>query len=64
MRSIAERPLKIALNTCSQESKGWKQTVSETLQSLQIIPEKFNGRVLVAFKDGGVSYLEKSETFK
>lgn len=64
MRSIAERSLKLPLNNCSMEPKGWKQTVSETLQSLQIIPEKFNGRIMVAFKDGGVSYLEKSETYK
>jgi len=64
MRSITERPLKFPLNKNSLEPKGWKQTVSETLQSLQIIPEKFNGRILVAFKDGGVSYLEKSETYK
>jgi len=42
----------------------WKKTISETLQSLCIIPEKFNGKVVVSFKDGGISYLEKSETFK
>lgn len=42
----------------------WKRTVSETLQNLRIIPEKFNGKVVVSFKDGGISYLEKSETFK
>ena len=64
MRSIAERPLKFQFSNSSQEPKGWKQTVSETLQNLQIIPEKFNGRILVTFKDGGVSYLEKSETYK
>ena len=64
MRSMAERPLKLPLKNCSQEPKGWKQTVAETLQGLQIIPEKFNGRIMVAFKDGGISYLEKSETYK
>jgi len=66
MRSIAmERPHKFPLEGgCSPEPKGWKQMVSETLQSLQIIPERFNGRIMIAFKEGGVSYLEKSETFK
>lgn len=66
MRSIVmERPHKISLNSCGAlEPKGWKQVVSVTLQELQIIPEKFNGRVMIAFKEGGVSYLEKSETFK
>lgn len=42
----------------------WKKKVSETLQGLNIIPEKFTGKVVVSFKEGGVSYLEKSETFK
>jgi hypothetical protein len=64
MLSIAERPLKFQIINSSQEPKGWKQTVSETLQTLQIIPEKFSGRIVVTFKDGGVSYLEKSETYK
>ncbi len=42
----------------------WKKTVSETLLNLHIIPERFNGKVVVSFKNGGVSYLEKSETLK
>jgi hypothetical protein len=42
----------------------WKKKVSETLQGLNIIPEKFTGKVVVSFKEGGISYLEKSETFK
>jgi hypothetical protein len=42
----------------------WKKKVSETLQELNIIPEKFTGKVIVSFKEGGISYLEKSETFK
>jgi len=42
----------------------WKKTVSETLLALGIIPAKFNGRVVVTFKEGGVSYLEKTETYK
>ena len=49
---------------CTVESNGWKRTVTETLLALHIIPGKFNGRVVVTFKDGGVSYLEKTETFK
>lgn len=64
MRSIADRPLAFPLNNRNMDPKGWKQVVAETLQGLQIIPEKFNGRILVSFKDGGVSYLEKSETYK
>jgi len=46
------------------EPQAWKKTVSETLHALQIIPERFNGRVVVTFKDGGISYLEKTETMK
>ena len=64
MRIVADKPMKFQSNDSCAELKGWKQAVAETLQSLQIIPEKFNGRILVSFKDGGVSYLEKSETYK
>ena len=46
------------------EPNQWKQRVSETLRALQIIPDKFNGKVVVVFKEGGVSYLEKTETLK
>jgi hypothetical protein len=42
----------------------WKKAVPETLLALGIIPAKFTGRVVVTFKEGGVSYLEKTETFK
>jgi hypothetical protein len=46
------------------ETDGWKRTLSEALLALHIIPAKFTGRVVITFKDGGVSYLEKTETFK
>lgn len=58
-RPDAERPL-----NPHSEQNGWKKTLSETLSAINIIPEKFNGRIVISFKDGGVSYLEKSETFK
>ena len=48
----------------SAEAGDWKKTVAETLQALQIIPCKFTGKLVVSFKDGGVSYLEKTETLK
>jgi hypothetical protein len=34
------------------------------LLDLNIIPEGFTGKVVISFKDGGISYIEKSETFK
>ena len=64
MRVVADKSLKHQSNDHYAEPKGWKLAVAETLQSLQIIPERFNGRILISFKDGGVSYLEKSETIK
>ena len=64
MRADAGKSLKHQCNDNFAEPKGWKQAVAETLQKLQIIPEKFNGRIMISFKDGGVSYLEKSETIK
>ena len=51
-------------NPCRTDSQDWKKTVSDTLQSLNIIPDRFSGRVVVTFKDGGDSYLEKTETMK
>jgi hypothetical protein len=42
----------------------WKKTLSAALRDLQIIPEGFNGRLTLTFKEGGISYLEKTETLK
>lgn len=60
----AQRQINRHLPQQTTAPDSWKKTVSETLQNLHIIPEKFNGKVVVSFKDGGISYLEKSETFK
>jgi len=42
----------------------WKKMVSDTLHELNIIPENFSGKVVISFKEGGVSYIEKTETLK
>jgi hypothetical protein len=42
----------------------WKKRICDTLLELNIIPEGFNGKVVISFKEGGVSYIERSETFK
>ncbi len=42
----------------------WKKRVSDTLFELNIIQENFSGKVVISFKDGGISYIEKTETFK
>lgn len=60
----AQRPLNRRIPQQTPAPDGWKKSLSEMLQNLQIIPGNFNGKVVVSFKDGGVSYLEKSETFK
>lgn len=46
------------------EAGTWKKAVARTFLGLQLIPEKFSGELVVTFKDGGVSYLKKTETFK
>jgi hypothetical protein len=46
------------------EPNNWKRALSELLVEMQIMPDKFSGKIVVSFKDGGVSYLEKTETFK
>ncbi len=42
----------------------WKKKVSDTLYELNIIPSSFSGKVVISFKDGGISYIEKTETLK
>ena len=42
----------------------WKKRICDMLLELNIIPEGFTGKVVISFKDGGISYIEKSETFK
>jgi hypothetical protein len=42
----------------------WKKRVSDTLYELNIIQENFSGKVVISFKDGGISYIEKTETIK
>lgn len=46
------------------DAGAWKKTVARTFLGLELIPEKFSGELVVTFKDGGVSYLKKTETFK
>lgn len=46
------------------EGTAWKKVLARTFLDLQLIPDKFSGELVVSFKDGGVSYLKKSETFK
>jgi hypothetical protein len=42
----------------------WKKMISDTFHELHIIPENFSGKVVISFKEGGVSYIEKTETLK
>ena len=42
----------------------WKKRICDTLLELNIIPEGFSGKVVISFKEGGISYIERSETFK
>lgn len=42
----------------------WKKRVCDTFVELNIIPEKFSGKLVISFKNGGISFIEKTETFK
>ncbi|MEZ4600842.1 MAG: hypothetical protein R2940_13730 [Syntrophotaleaceae bacterium] len=42
----------------------WKKQLCDTFQDLNIIPEKFTGKLVISFKEGGISFIEKTETFK
>jgi hypothetical protein len=42
----------------------WKKRLCDTFQELNIIPEKFSGKLVISFKEGGISFIEKTETYK
>jgi hypothetical protein len=42
----------------------WKKQLCDTFLDLNIIPEKFTGKLVISFKEGGISFIEKTETFK
>ncbi len=42
----------------------WKRAVADVLQEMNIIKDRFSGTVVINFKDGGISYLEKKEILK
>lgn len=42
----------------------WKKRVCDTFVDLLIIPEGFSGKLVISFKDGGISYIEKTQTYK
>lgn len=42
----------------------WKKRLCDTFVELLIIPEGFSGKLVISFKNGGISYIEKTETFK
>lgn len=42
----------------------WKKKLCDTFQELHIVPERFTGKLVISFKDGGISFVEKTETFK
>lgn len=42
----------------------WKKKVCDTFVNLLIIPEGFSEKLVISFKDGGISYIEKTQTYK
>ncbi len=42
----------------------WKKILGDTLLELRLIPPRFSGRVIISFKEGGISFVEKTETMK
>ena len=42
----------------------WKKKVSDVLKDLNIIDGRFTGKIIISFKEGGISYIEKTETLK
>lgn len=42
----------------------WKKRLCDTFLELNIIPDKFSGKLVISFKEGGISFIEKTETYK
>jgi hypothetical protein len=43
------------------EGLDWKSRISETLQEMNILTDTFTGDISISFKEGGISWLEKTE---
>jgi hypothetical protein len=41
-----------------------KRIIAATMQKMDLIDEAFTGKLVISFKEGGVSYIEKVEQFK
>jgi hypothetical protein len=41
-----------------------KRVIAATMQKMEFIDSGFTGKLIIAFKEGGVSYIEKVEQFK
>jgi hypothetical protein len=42
----------------------WKKKICDIFHELRIVPNRFSGKLVISFKNGGISYIEKTETFK
>lgn len=41
-----------------------KRIIAATMQQVEFIDNSFTGKLVISFKEGGVSYIEKIEQFK
>lgn len=41
-----------------------KRIIASTMQKMEFINGTFTGKLVISFKEGGVSYIEKIEQFK
>lgn len=41
-----------------------KRIIASTMQKMEFINSNFTGKLVISFKQGGVSYIEKIEQFK
>jgi hypothetical protein len=41
-----------------------KKMIAHTLADLNLVGDRFSGKLIISFKEGGISYIEKVEQFK
>jgi hypothetical protein len=60
-----KRGPKIGENTCLRYSVAvCKKMIAKTLTDIDMVSQQFSGKLLISYKDGTISYIEKVEHLK
>jgi hypothetical protein len=63
-QSHKERRRNVDCGSSTLSITACKRIIAATMQKMELIDGGFTGKLIIAFKEGGVSYIEKVEQFK